>query len=270
MEPVFSAPGMLLGDLPTHVCKKGLAFMANRKPRKANQNAMSREMEITGSKMFGKHISRQKRLILLSVTLLACAMPMVMGARFWNDIPELVSSGLIGMDGKDDSLPRWVVAFGLPGLMCLLNAIAHGQLWVHQNRMTLPPTHIRLTGRWGFPVISVIFCSGMIRQSLGQTPLPIYFLSPCIIGLLLLILGGQMWECPQNAKVALRFSFTQCSEQAWFAVHRAAGGAWMTAGLLTIFSVMVTSGLVPFIAVLVAASIVAPFIYGLTRRGWQA
>lgn len=241
--------------------------MKNRKPKKANQKTqMTREMEIAGAKMFGKHLSRQKRTILLLVTLLACAMPMIMGVRFWRDIPQFVPSGLIGTDGKDDSLPRWVVAFGLPGLMCLLNAIAHGQLWVHQNRMTLPPTHIRLTGRWGFSIISVIFCSGMIRQSLGQTPLPLSFLAPCIIGLLLLILGGQMWECPRNAKVALRFSFTQRSEQAWFTVHRAAGGAWMTAGLLTILDVMVTSGLTPFLAALVAAIIASPFVYGLVLK----
>ncbi len=241
--------------------------MSNRKPKKAKNTPMTREMQIAGARMFGKHISRQKRTILLLATLLACAMPMIMGARFWKDIPALVPSGLIGLDGKDDSLPRWVVAFGLPGLMCLLNAIAHGQLWFHQNRLTLPPTHIRLTGRWGFPVISVIFCSGMIRQSLGLTPLPIVLLAPCIIGLLLLILGGQMWECPQDAKVALRFAFTERSAQTWDAVHRTAGGTWMTAGLLTILNVMRTSGLTPFIAVLVAVAIAAPFAYGFIRNG---
>lgn len=241
--------------------------MRNTKPQKANKNMqINRDMEIAGARMFGKHASRHKRMLLLSVTLLACAMPMVMGIRFWGDIPALVPSGLIGLDGKDDSLPRWVVALGLPGLMCLLNIIAHGQLWFHQNRMTLPPTHIRLTGRWGFSVISVIFCSGMIRQSLGQTPLPLSFLTPCMLGLLLLILGGQMWECPRDAKIALRFSFTQCNEQAWFAVHQAAGGAWMAAGLLTILDVMVTSGLTPFSAVLVVAAIAAPFAYGLARN----
>ncbi|KAF5041219.1 hypothetical protein DSECCO2_525310 [anaerobic digester metagenome] len=241
--------------------------MSNQKPKRANKNTqMTREMEVAGAKMFGKHISLQKRMILLSVTLLACAMPMVMGARLWNDIPKIVSSGLIGLDGKDDSLPRWIVAFGLPGLMCLLNVLAHGQLWVHQNRMTLPPAHVRLTGRWGFPIISVVFCSGMIRQSLDQPPLPLSFLSPCLIGLLLLILGGQMWECPQDAKVALRFSFTQCNAQAWSAVHRAAGGAWMAAGLLTILSVMLTSGLPPFGAVLVIVVVAAPFAYGLVRN----
>ncbi|MFV0498010.1 MAG: SdpI family protein [Candidatus Fimivivens sp.] len=241
--------------------------MSNRKLQRTDTAAsMTREMQIAAANMFGKHMSRQKRIILLLVTLLCCAMPMIMGIRFWHDIPALVPSGLIGMDGKDDSLPRWVVALGLPGLMCLLNAIAHAQLWRHQNRMTLPPSHIRLTGRWGFPVISVIFCSGMIRQSLGHPPLPLVFLTPCIIGLLLLIFGGQMWACPQDAKVALRFSFATRSAQTWNAVHRTAGSAWMAAGLLTLLNVMLPTGLTPFIAVLVVVAIAAPFVYGLMRR----
>ena len=75
-----------------------------------------------------------------------------------------------------------------------------------------------------------------------------------------------MWECPRDAKVALRFSFTQRSEQAWLTVHRAAGGAWMTAGLLTILDVMATSGLTPFIAALVAVVIASPFVYGLVLK----
>lgn len=241
--------------------------MSNRTPKKAKKNNyLSRDMEIAGAEMFGKHISRQKRMLLLSVTLFVCALPMAMGIRFWGDIPSLVPSGLIGLDGKDDSLPRWVVAFGLPGLMCLLNALAHGQLWTHQNKMTLPPAHVRLLGRWGFPFISVLFCSGMIRQSLQQTPLPVSFLSPCLIGLLLLVLGGNMWECPQDAKVALRFSFMQCSEKAWDAVHRVAGGAWIIGGLLTILSVMLTSGLPLFVAVMVMGFLAVPFVYGLVRN----
>lgn len=109
--------------------------MSNQKKKKT---AAEREAEIQGAQIFGKHVSEQKGRILLVVTLIACALPMVLGVRLWEDIPELVASGLIGTDGKDDSIPRWMVVFGLPGLMCLLDLIAHFQLRINQKRMTIP------------------------------------------------------------------------------------------------------------------------------------
>lgn len=236
------------------------------KQKRKKKAPMTREAEIESAKMFGKHLSKQKRTILLVVTLIACAMPAIMGLRLWKEIPDLVPTGLIGMNGKDDSLPRWVIALGLPGLMCILDAICHGQLWRHQERMKLPPVQVRLLGRWGFPVISVLFCSGMVRQAVGRSPLTLTFASVCIMGLLLLLLGSHMWECPRTAKVALHFSFTEQSEQSWNRVHRVAGGSWMLTGLLTILSAMIYDEPVIGIAVLVVVGLLFPFIYGLTQK----
>lgn len=236
------------------------------KQSKKKKPAISREAEIESAKLFGKHLSKQKRTILLFTTLIACAMPAVMGIRLWGDIPALVSTGLIGMNGKDDSLPRWVIALGLPGLMCILDAICHLQLWVHQDKMKLPPIQVRLLGRWGFPVISVLFCSGMIRQAVGLSPLTVTFASICVMGLLMLLLGSHMWECPRNAKVALRFSFTEQSEPAWDRVHRVAGGSWMLTGLLTILSAMIYDRPVIGIAVLVVFGLLFPFFYGFAQK----
>ena len=149
-----------------------------------------RMIEAEGAKIFGKHVSKEKGRGLLVASLLACALPMVLGARMWDKIPEIVPSGLIGMDGKDDSIPRWMVAFGLPGLMCLLDLIAHMQLLINQKNMTLPKPAVRLVGRWGFPIISVIFCSGMIMQSVGEQALTLPFVTPCVLGLV--VIAGVM------------------------------------------------------------------------------
>ena len=123
--------------------------MSSKKNKK--NPGMTREMEMESARMFGKHVTKEKALLLFVVTMLACAMPMQLGIRLWDRIPEIVETGLIGMDGKDDSLPRAAVVFLVPGLMCLLNLICHGQLWFNQKRMTLPNTPVRLVGRWGFP-----------------------------------------------------------------------------------------------------------------------
>ena len=152
------------------------------------RQAMDRQAEMEAARLFGKHVTRDKAILLAVVTTVACALPAVLGLRLWEQMPPIVPTGLILSDGRDDSLPRYMVVFGLPGLMVVLNLICHGQLWYNQQRMTLPKAPVRLLGRWGFPFLSVIFCSGMIlRSSDGQFDLR--FITPCVLGLALLMLG---------------------------------------------------------------------------------
>lgn len=236
--------------------------MSNKKNRK--NPGMTREMEIESARMFGKHVAKEKAILLFVVTMIACAMPMQLGVRLWDKIPEIVETGLIGMDGKDDSLPRAAVVFLVPGLMCLLNLICHGQLWFNQKRMTLPNTPVRLVGRWGFPVISVFFCSGLMLESAGGG-LTLTFLTPCVLGLVLLMLGGHMWDCPRDARIALRFSFTEGNEQAWRGVHRFAGWLWSVGGLLVLEGTMLTEGTNMTAALLGLTLLVVPVVYGYLR-----
>lgn len=240
--------------------------MSNQKTNKKNQQtAGQREFEIAGAKMFGKQVSREKAWALLAVTLIACALPMILGLRLWDQIPELVPSGLIGSNGQDDALPRWMVALGLPAFMCLMDLIAHGQLMANQKRMTIPKPAVRLVGRWGFPLISVLFCSGMILQATGST-LSLPFITPCALGLFLVILGGHMWDCPRSARVALHLASIEHNETAWKAAHLFASCIWMAAGLLVIAGVMVTATSTVYTAVLVVAALLAPLVYA-SRRG---
>lgn len=236
--------------------------------RRKEKTADERQNEIERAKVFGKHVSKRKGYLLLAFTLLACATPILLGMRVWEKIPEIVPSGLIGPNGEDDSLPRAVVVFGLPGLMCVLNLISHMQLLINQKRMTLPAAPVRLLGRWGFPVISVLFCSGMIMKAAGlKTWLSLPFLTPCILGLLMMLLGGHMWECPRDARIALRFSFCS-SDSAWETVHRFAGGLWLTVGLLAIAGVMLTGTSTVITALVLLLALAAPVLYGylLSRR----
>lgn len=197
----------------------------------------SRQAEMEGARLFGRHVSRTKGWLLLAVTLVCCALPVILGLRLWDEIPEIVETGLIGADGKDDSLPRAAVVFALPGLMCVLDLLAHYQLLVNQRRMTVPKPHVRLVGRWGFPIISVLFCGGMMLQSAGRA-WDLSFVAPCVLGLLLLLLGSHMWDCPRDSRVSLGFALAGRPGADWDGVHRLTGGAWLAAGLLAIAGTM--------------------------------
>ena len=115
---------------------------------KKNPFGLSSGQEREASRIFGRHVTGQKAIVTLVFSLLTAATPMLLGLRLWDQIPLIVETGLIGSDGTDDSLPRAVLVFGIPGLMCLLNLICHGQLWIHQKAGKIPPTPIRLLGRW--------------------------------------------------------------------------------------------------------------------------
>lgn len=49
--------------------------MSNKKKKNAVQ--IDRDVEIRGAKIFGKHVSEEKGRVLLIMTLLACAAPML-------------------------------------------------------------------------------------------------------------------------------------------------------------------------------------------------
>ena len=94
--------------------------------KKQKKSVFDRETEIQGAKLFGKHVSKEKGRILLIMTLLVCAVPILGGLRLWDRIPEIYETGLIGANGEDDSLPRWAIVYAIPALMCLLNFLWDG------------------------------------------------------------------------------------------------------------------------------------------------
>ena len=191
-------------------------------------------MTLEASRFFGKHVTPAKALAVLLFSLLTAASPMLLGLRLWALIPAVVETGLIGPGGKDDSLPRAVLVFGIPGLMCVLNLICHGQLWFHQKAGKIPPTPIRLFGRWGIPVISVLLCSFWIARAAGEAVTVSFFL-PEALALLLLLLGSHFFDCTRDSRFAFHLKPIEHWETPWRKTHRLAGGCWMLAGLQLLF-----------------------------------
>ena len=196
-----------------------------------NAYRMTRAQEREASRYFGKHVSPEKAAVLLAATLLTCAAPILLGLRLWDRIPAVVETGLIGPGGKDDSLPRAVLVFGIPGLMCVLNLICHGQLWLHQKAGKIPPTSIRLLGRWSIPVISVLLSSFWILRAAAEQADPPFFL-PCILALVLQLIGSHLFDCSMESRLSFRFRSIVHWETPWRRTHRLAGTCWLLAGLM--------------------------------------
>lgn len=221
--------------------------------------------EAQAARLFGQHVSGEKACALLLVTMAVCMLPVAAGLRLWDSIPEIVETGIIRFDGADDSMPRWLVVFGIPGLLGVLNLISHIQLYLNQLRMTMPKLFIRMLGRWGGPVLSTVISNAAVFGAAKQ-PVPFAYAASCALGLALLLLGSHMLGCPQNALFSLRFSFLINSPRAWGACHRLAGYLWMACGL--VFLVLATArwGLPPFALAALPFVLALPPLYGRLLR----
>lgn len=195
-----------------------------------NAYGLTRRQEQEASRTFGKHVSTPKAAVTLLLTLAACASPMLLGIHLWVRIPPVVETGLIGPGGQDDSLPRAVLVFGVPGLFCILNLICHGQLWFHQKAKKIPPTPVRLLGRWGIPILSVILSCWWILHAANEKMTEAWSI-PCVFALILLLMGAHFFDCPRNTVVAFHLKPFERSTEIWNSVHRIAGVCWMLAGL---------------------------------------
>ena len=222
--------------------------------------ALEQQINEEGIRFLGKHVSREKATALFAATLLACAMPMILGVRDWARIPQMVTTGLVGISGEDDSLPRWAVVFLIPGLMCLLNVIVHGQLMLHQSKMKIPPKQIRVVGRWGIPIVGTFFSAGMIQYAAGEAVLPLPFTASCILSLAMMLLGGHLWDCPADAVISLKHAFTGTVQEGdlWKSVHRLAAVLWLAAGLAALLDTMLHSRLSAMGGIILLAALILP------------
>ena len=221
------------------------------------------KLEGEALRILGRHVSEEKFRFLLVVSILVCLAPMFLGLRLWNDIPDMIITGIINITtGEDDSMPRWGAVFLLPGMILLMDIILHVQFWLFQKKQELPPAQIRLAGRWGAPLVTLLLCGTVTLRSSGHRDLVQSVLLVFVAGLALVILGGHFMDCPRTARFALRFGAAEKREDAWKAIHRFGAYAFSAAGLIVIYSAIVLPGASP-LALLALVPIAALLVYAL-------
>ncbi len=234
--------------------------------KKQQQSNEQREIERRAAAVLGRHVTKEKGVFLLAFTALACLAPSALGVRLWNEIPLIVETGLIGPGGEDDSIPRWALVFLLPGFFFLLDVINHMQLRRFQEQEKVPPRHMRLMGRWGFPIIGLALCAWAIPAGAGQGGLTATLLPLWGVGLLLMFAGGHFLDCPRTARFALRGLPGTDDPSAWNAVHRFAGLCCLTAGLLLIYVAAIRPVYSVVAALILLAAVLPPFYAYLRSR----
>ena len=172
---------------------------------KKNKIQLDPQTEAELARELGRHVSTQKAWLTLAFSVLACLVPILLGLRLWDSIPELVETGLVKANGEADPMPRWVLVYILPGLFCLLDIINHQQLYRFQRLGRIPPQHTLLVGRWGFPLLGLLFCAGFIPAAAGRNELIVPLILVWVLGWALMLFGASLWECPPASKLRLVF-----------------------------------------------------------------
>ena len=191
--------------------------------------AVDRRVEIEAAQLFGKHVSREKGIVLLVLSATACLLPLVLGIRLWDRLPEQFATGFVRYGGVDDPVPRWMVIPGVQLFFLVLNLAVHGQLWFHQKKLTVPPGQLRVVGRWGCPILSIIV-SGMMLWSGAGVEAPELFAGLCFLSIVLFVGGSYLWGCPRDAKVALPVWKDPDGHDNWDRVHTTVGKLCLAGG----------------------------------------
>ena len=170
-------------------------------PFKKKKAVLDPRTEAEVARSIGRQVSVQKAWLLLVFTVLACLVPILLGLRLWDSIPEMVETGLVKADGTADNMPRWALVFVLPGLFCVLNVINHQQLRRFQRKERIPPRHTLLLGRFGFPLLGLLFSAGFIPAGAGRMDMTGLLMVIWALGWAMMLLGGTLWECPPDSRV---------------------------------------------------------------------
>lgn len=236
--------------------------MAANKNNRKNAYGLTKDRERSAARIFGKHVSNEKALVLVLATSFACLAPILLGLRLWNAIPEIVETGLIGPGGKDDSVPRAVLVYGVPGLVFVLNLICHVQLWVHQKVQRVPPKPVLLLGRFGIPLLFMPLTALWILHAAGE-PLQTRFFLTVYVSLFVMFIGSRFYDCETDDPISIRLFRLQQKLSAWTAVHKVAGICWLAAGLLQLILLFALApvptglGIVPLILLLLPFPVAA-------------
>ena len=203
-----------------------------------------------------------KILILTSIVIL---LPIIAGVILWDKLPEQMPIHW-NVSGEAD---KWCgKAFGVFALPLIMLAIHWGCLAV----TLADPKNRDNSGKiiniafWVIPLISLALCAFTYSAAMGNE-MNIELFTALLLGFIFIITGNYMPKCRQSYTVGIKLPWTLHSEENWNKTHRAAGGVWVLAGVVTIIAGFFS--FFPLMIAALAAAAIFPVIYSyiLYRNG---
>lgn len=200
------------------------------------------------------------------MTALMIALPMVIGAIFWNQLPEKIPTHF-GIDGQADGYSsKLFTLFAFPALFLLFQIICLASFEKESVKVNIP-AKMRRFYTWLIPVLSLIIQGSIYANALGFIKCgPI--LVTTFLAIVFIVIGNYLPKIQGNATVGIRIPWTLSDDKNWYKTHRMAGKFWVIGGLIILLESFIQVALPYVTGVVIAIMIVVPIVYSfiLSRK----
>lgn len=200
------------------------------------------------------------------MTALMIALPMVIGAIFWNQLPEKIPTHF-GIDGQADGYSsKLFTLFAFPALFLLFQIICLASFEKESVKVNIP-AKMRRFYTWLIPVLSLIIQGSIYANALGfikSGPT----LVTTFLAIVFIVIGNYLPKIQRNATVGIRIPWTLSDDKNWYKTHRMAGKFWVIGGLIILLESFIQVALPYVMGVVIAIMIVVPIMYSfiLSRK----
>ncbi|SDQ27977.1 SdpI family protein [Streptococcus equinus] len=200
------------------------------------------------------------------MTALVIALPVVIGAIFWNQLPEKIPTHF-GIDGQADGYSsKLFTLFAFPALFLLFQIICLASFEKESVKVNIP-AKMRRFYTWLIPVLSLIIQGSIYANALGfikSGPT----LVTTFLAIVFIVIGNYLPKIQRNATVGIRIPWTLSDDKNWYKTHRMAGKLWVIGGLIILLESFIQVALPYVMGVVIAIMIVVPIVYSfiLSRK----
>lgn len=200
------------------------------------------------------------------MTALVIALPVVIGAIFWNQLPEKIPTHF-GIDGQADGYSsKLFTLFAFPALFLLFQIICLASFEKEFVKVNIP-AKMRRFYTWLIPVLSLIIQGSIYANALGfikSGPT----LVTTFLAIVFIVIGNYLPKIQRNATVGIRIPWTLSDDKNWYKTHRMAGKLWVIGGLIILLESFIQVALPYMVGVVIAVMIVGPIVYSfiLSRK----
>jgi uncharacterized membrane protein len=203
-------------------------------------------------------IKKNKWKLLLSSLIIL--LPTLLGAIFWNHLPEEMAMHW-GIDGKADAWgsPLVLVVF-LPLILLALHWLC---FWITARDNQANDQSQKVVGMvlWILPFCS-LFCTGITCAAAFGRAVDVVAWVFALLGATFLFIGNYMPKCKQNRTIGIKIFWTLANEDNWNKTHRFGGRIAVAVGLLCFPAALLPIEAFPYVLPgMILALVGAPTLY---------
>ena len=199
----------------------------------------------------------KKYLPLMIVTSVVIVVPIILGLILWARLPEQIAIHWNVNGEVDGYAGKAMAVFGCPIFILAIHWICMTITLADPKKQTMSEKMIALA-LWICPVVSLLLGTVIYMTALGIA-LNVGMIVPCVLGVLLIVIGNYLPKCTQNYTIGIKTPWALHDAENWHKTHRFAGPVFVVGGMLMIVTALLNQ--VYVMLVLLLPMVLAPVIY---------